>query len=796
MNSVGKSEIRKDAEPKVTGAALFTDDRKFSGILYGATIRSPKPHIKILGINDKEARKLNGVTGIYYAKDVPGDNIVPLVFMDYPFLADKEAKFQGQAIGLVAAEDIRTARKAARLVKVKYRELPAVFDPLESLKKKSPRIYGKDNLFKKFVIKKGDIKKASPDVEIEDTFTANYQVHAYLETQAAVAVPQDDGGMNVYGSMQCPFYVQDAVKKVLGIPYNKVRIVQQTTGGAFGGKEDVPSIVSGHAAILAHITKRPVKIIYTREEDFQSMSKRHPGWAKIKYGAKKNGKIVSCKVKYVLDGGAFTTLSPIVLWRGTVHAAGPYDIPNVLVETYAVATNKVPCGAYRGFGQPQISFANESLIDMLAGKLKMNPYRIRKINAVKKGSSTITGQKIKESIGLAKTMTLARELSGWDRKWNKPSSKKGVKRRGIGMASSIYGVGLGAGGAHLAKSGSFVQIEPDGSVLVAVGNTEMGQGAKTVLPQIAAEALGAPYGMVELMATDTSRVPDSGPTVASRTTVMSGTSILNACSKIRKGIDETVRRMLKVPVKVLKAKGKVISKDGFYHLAGKKVSYKDAIARAWADRVHLTAQGWFRVENTTYNEKDGQGDPYFVYTYSTMIAEVDVDTETGQVDVLNFVSAHDIGKAINPQQSEGQIQGGGLQGIGYALSENLVLKDGAMQNPSFTGYIIPTAMDAPCIKPVLVEEKYPKGPYGAKGLGEPPLIAAAPAVINAVYNATGIRVKSIPAVPEKIAGLCERADAALPSKHVYGRGQLSKRTVPNKSGSLRSPAGRKRRPSD
>ncbi|MFH1956946.1 MAG: xanthine dehydrogenase family protein molybdopterin-binding subunit [bacterium] len=746
MNSVGKSEIRKDAAPKVTGAALFTDDRKFPGMLYGATIRSPKPRIRILGIDDKEARKLKGVAGIYYAKDIPGCNIVPLVFMDYPFLADKEAEFQGQAIGLVAAGDILTARKAVRLVKVKYRELPAVFDPLESLKKKMPKIYGKDNVFKKFVIKKGNLKKAAPDVEIEDTFTTNYQVHAYLETQAAVAVPQDDGGMNVYGSMQCPFYVQDAVKKVLGIPYNKVRIIQQTTGGAFGGKEDVPSIVCGHAALLAHLTEKPVKIIYTREEDFQSMSKRHPGWAKIKYGAKKNGKIVSCKVKYVLDGGAFATLSPIVLWRGTVHAAGPYDIPNVLVETYAVATNKVPCGAYRGFGQPQIAFANESLIDMLAEKLKLNPYKIRELNAVKKGSSTITGQKIKESIGLAKTMERAKKLSGWERKWEEPSLKKGVKRRGIGMASSIYGVGLGAGGQHLAKSGSFVQVEPDGSVLIAVGNTEMGQGAKTVLPQIASEALGAPYEMVELMATDTSRVPDSGPTVASRTTVMSGTSILNACSEIRKGIDETVRRMLK-------AKGKVISRDGFYHLGGKKVLYKDAIARAWADRVHLTAQGWFRVEGTTFRDKDGQGDPYFVYTYSTMIAEVEVDTETGQVDVLNFVSAHDIGKAINPQQSEGQIQGGGLQGIGYALSENLVLKEGAMLNPSFTGYIIPTAMDAPDIKPIIVEEKYPKGPYGAKGLGEPPLIAVAPAVINAVYNATGIRIKNLPAVPERIAGL-------------------------------------------
>ncbi|MDO9513051.1 MAG: xanthine dehydrogenase family protein molybdopterin-binding subunit [Elusimicrobiota bacterium] len=743
LNSVGKSEIRKDAFSKVTGQSLFINDVKFPCMLYAATVRAPKPHIRILSIDDSAAKKLPGVKGIYYAKDVPGDNRVPLVFQDYPFLAGNIAKFQGQAVALVAAEDPATARRAASMVKIKYKELPAVFDALEAMKKKSPKIYGKDNIFKKFTVKKGDIKKARAEIEVEDTFTVNYQVHAYLETQGAIAVPRDDGGMVVYGSMQCPFYVQDAVAKVLGQPYNKVTIIQQTTGGAFGGKEDVPSIVCGHAAMLARLTGRPVKLIYSREEDFQSMSKRHPGWAWIKYGATKKGRIVSCKVMYVLDGGAFATLSPIVLWRGTVHASGPYEIDNVLIETYAAATNKVPCGAYRGFGQPQISFANESLIDMLAGKLNMDPSRLREINAIKKGGTTATNQKITESIGLLKTMTLAKKSVGWSKKWKKPSLKKGVKKYGIGMASSIYGVGLGAGGQHLAKSGSFVQIEPDGSALIAVGNTEMGQGARTVLSQIAAETLGAPYELVDMMPTDTSRVPDSGPTVASRTTVMSGTSVMNACKVIRARIDEIVRKELKV-------KGKVSSENGFYKIGNKKAPYAEIIARCWAERVHLSHAGWFRVEGTTFGEKDGQGDPYFVYTWSTMIAEVEVDTETGLVEVLNFVSAHDIGKAVNPREAEGQIQGGSLQGIGYALSENLVIDKGRMLNPNFTGYIIPTIEDSPDIKPIIVEERYPKGPYGAKGLGEPPLICAAPAIANAVYNATGKRIKDLPLIPERV----------------------------------------------
>ncbi|MCD6422787.1 MAG: xanthine dehydrogenase family protein, partial [Elusimicrobia bacterium] len=722
---------------------LFTDDLKFDNMLYGATIRSPKPHIKILKIDDTQAKKLSGVCGIFYAEDIKGSNRVPLVFRDYPFLAEDECLFTGQPIGLVLAETPEIARKAVKLVKIKYRELPAVFDPLESMKKKKPLIYGNDNIFRKFIIKKGNIKKAKPDVEVEGIFTTNYQVHSYLEPHSVVAVPGEDFAVTVYGSMQCPFYVQDAVCAITGLPYNKVRIIQQTTGGAFGGKEDVPSIISSHAALLTLLTNRPVKITYTREEDFQAMSKRHPGWVKIKYGAKKNGRIVSCKVKYILDGGAFATLSPIVLWRGTVHAAGPYDIPNVLIESFAVATNKVPCGAFRGFGQPQVSFANESLIDMLAEKLNISPLKLRKINALKKGSATATGHKITESIGLNKTIALSEKISKFNRKWEPPSKKKGDVRYGIGMASAFYGVGLGAGGLHLAKSGAFIQIEPDGSVLVAVGNTEMGQGARTVLSQIAAETLGAPYEKVDVISADTSRVPDSGPTVASRTTVMSGSSILNAAKQIRQRIDEVVR-------KKLKAKGRVEAKNGFYFIGNKKISYEDAIKECWKERVHLTAQGWHKITSTTFNEKTGQGSAYFVYTYSTMIAEIKVDMKTGEVTVLNFISAHDIGRAINPQQAEGQIQGGAVQGIGYALMENLVIDKGIMLNPNFTGYIIPTTKDTPSIIPVIVEEKYPKGPFGAKGLGEPPLICVAPAIVNAIYNATGIRVKDLPAIPERI----------------------------------------------
>jgi len=746
MEIVGSSKIRKDAFDKVTGKARFVDDYKRGDELYAVTFRSPRPHIKIISIDTEEAKKIEGVAGVFTYKDIPGVNKVPLVFDDYPFLAEDVCKFYGQPIALVVAVSKEIARKALKKIKLKYKELPAVFDPLEAMKKDAPKIYGKDNVFRAYKIRKGDINRGfkEADVVIERTYRTNYQVHSYLETQGMLAEPSIDGSITVYGTMQCPFYVLDAVSNILGIPQSKIRVVQTTTGGAFGGKEDVPSIVAGHAALCSFLTNRPVKLIYTREEDFDSMSKRHPGWINIKIGAKRNGKITAIKVKYVLDGGAFATLSPIVLWRGTVHSTGPYDIENVWVDSFAVATNKVPCGAFRGFGQPQANFANESIIDELAHELKMNPLELRKKNFLDIGKKTATGHLIKESCGLKKVVDKITKISNFNKKWKDPQNKKGRIRRGIGIATSFYGVGLGAEGKFLEKAGAHVQIFKDGSVLVAVGNTEMGQGAFTVLTQIASEILGAPYEVVNIIEPDTTRIPDSGPTVASRTTVMSGNAIINACKILRRRIDDVVRDIFNV-------RGKVISKNGYYYAGGKRISYFDAVKECYNRRVKMAEQGFYRVEGTTFDRKTGIGDAYFTYTYSCMVAEVEVDIELGTVKILRFYSGHDIGKAVNPKLAEGQIEGGAVQGIGYALYENLVLEEGRIITNNFTGYIIPTIKDIPDdIRVVIVEEKYPNGPYGAKGLGEPPLIAAAPAIANAIFNATGKRIRSLPILPEKI----------------------------------------------
>lgn len=750
MAVVGQSVKRNDARAKVTGEALYIDDYGYEGMLHCVTLRSPRPHIKIKKINIAKAKKIPGFVRLITANDIPGKNLWPLVIHDYPFLADGIARFHGEAIGLVLAETPDSARKAVSLIEIDYEELPFVTDPLDAMKPNAVKIYEGEfgrNIFSQYRVRKGDTEKGfgESDVVVEETFTTGFQVQAYLETQGMIGFPESNGGIVVYGSMQCPYYVHDSVVAATALPYNKVRIVQRCTGGGFGGKEDVPALVGAHAAIAAFVTKRPVKIIYTRSEDFISMSKRHPSWIHIKYGAKRDGTILACEVKFVLDSGAYSTLSPIVLWRGTVHAAGPYKIPNVKIDSYAVATNKVPSAAFRGFGQPQVCFANESLIDELAEKLEMDPIELRLINALRIGDSTATGQIIKESCGLVETIEKVRDASDWKEKSNRSTHNSQLTTRsyGIGISANYYGVALGARGRYLDRAASHVQVQPDGTVIVAVGNTEIGQGMRTVLAQICADSLNAPYEMVQVLETDTTRVPDSGPTVASRTTLMSGNAVLNACEPIREKINQVAAKMVGILVEQLHAG------NGEFFSNSKKISYMDVVKECHKQKLQMTEQGWYASPPTSFND-DGQGDAYVTYAYSANVAEVEVDKETGEVKVLKITSAHDIGKVINPQTAEGQIEGGIAQGLGYALIEELVEKDGILKNPNFTDYILPSSHDAPEYQTILLEHPYPAGPFGAKGLAESPLIGPSPAICNAIKNAVGLRLTHIPAMPEKI----------------------------------------------
>ena len=757
MPVVGKSLPRKDALDKLKGLAKYIDDYNFSDILHITTVRSPIAYGRLKGIDKSAAEKMPGVAGIITASQVPGKNAVPLVFEDEPFLAHDMVRFHGEPVALVVAETYEQAQAAAAMVKLDIEPLKPILGIREAIADSAPKIYGNDNVFSRYNVEKGNAEEAMKSAKhvFEQEYETPYQEHAYLETNGVIAVPGIEGTMTVYGTMQCPFYVHDAVAQAIGRERNQVRILQTTTGGGFGGKEDFPSVVAGQAAIVAQIFNRPAKLIYKREEDIIASSKRHPGLIKMKIGTDDKGKITAALIDYYVDGGAYSTLTPIVLWRGTVHALGPYDCDDIHIRSWGVATNKVPCGAYRGFGSPQVIFAGESMIDEIAIALNIDPVEIRRINGYKIGSSTATNQIIDQSCGLMETIDKAVEKAGWRDKWQKPEHRSGTVRKGVGVSTVYYGVGLGAGGKHLDRAGTSMTIMKDGSVHCAIGNVEMGQGARTVLAQIAADALGAPYELVNVVETDTNLVPDSGPTVASRTTFMSGNSLMLAAEQLRP-------RLLQVAADMLGATGSdaVELVDGKAFLKadpnGRQIEFRELAAKLYAYRLMPSAFGWFIAPDSSYDKDTGQGNAYFVYSYCTNVAEVEVDMETGEFKVTRITSAHDMGKAINPQQVEGQIEGGTLQGMGYATMEEIRHDaDGRMLNNAFATYILPTTEDTPELVPIIVEHAYDRGPYGAKGFGEVPLMGIAPAIANAVYNATGVRIRKLPIKPEKILGLDE-----------------------------------------
>jgi CO/xanthine dehydrogenase Mo-binding subunit len=715
---VGQRIRRPDALDKVKGSALYVEDVAVGGALLAGVLRSPHAHARIARLDVFAARNLPGVHAVLTAADIPGRNLIPMIQNDWPILAEGVVRHVGEAVALVAAEDREALAAALAAIVVEYEKLPARLDMEEAL--------AAGEILAQWKVRRGEAEVAlgrADVVVVEGTYHTPYQEHAYIEPNGMVAWPEGPGVV-VHGSMQCPFYVQKAVASALGCDLSHARIVQAVTGGGFGGKEDAPSAPGAQAALLARATGRPVRLIFTREEDMAVMSKRHPGRIRMRTGATRDGRLVACEVDYLLDGGAYATLSPVVLFRGTVHACGPYRVPNVKVDARAVRTNTVPSGAFRGFGEPQVVFACESQMDRLAERLEMDPLALRRINALRAGDETITGHKLTTSVGFAEVLDKVAEASEWEKKRESFRRHSGLVRRGIGLAACYYGVGLGAMGKHLNPAGASVVVAADGSVAVAVGTTEIGQGMITVLSQITAEALGCPVEMVKVMDPDTSRVPDSGPTVASRTTVMSGNAIRDAAAKIRAAMEP------------------IIADSG--------LSWRDAVLLCVTKQVGLAAHGWAVPPTTTFDLETGQGEAYICYSWSANVAEVEVDMETGETRVVKVWSGHDAGRVVNPTTGEGQVEGGVLQGLGYALVEEHALREGRILNDQFSTYIIPTTLDTPEIKAILVEHEFPWGPYGAKGLGETPIIAVAPAVTAAIHHAAGVRLFRIPATPERV----------------------------------------------
>jgi len=749
---VGKPMSRDDAWAKVRGDLKYADDFSLPGMLYAKVLRSKYPAAKIISIDISKAGQLEGVQTVLTAKDVPHNETVTRFGQSsevgkgfeglYRVLADKKVRFMGEAVALVAADTEEIAEEALDLIEVKYEPLPGVFDPVEAMKPGAYLVGENDsNIIGQFGCSQGDIKKgfAEADIIIEDTYKVPFVDHAYLETEGGIAWVDDYGVINIRVGSQVIEHFRD-VADVLGLPHNKVRYIGTMMGGGFGGKEDIT--VETYLALLTWKTKKPVRLFYTREESILCHSKRHPFVMKYKLGAKKDGKLVALDAELISDAGAYPYLSPWVNLYATVNAAGPYCIPNVQVRTYCVLTNNTFTSANRGFGAPQPNVVYESLMDELAHKLNIDPLEIRRRNCLTTGKSlSTTGQVFKTYVALPEVAEKAWGALGEPAKCPDKNKKIG---RGLAIGLMSYGRMTFLHDS----SRCYVGLESDGSVLIRSGIPDLGGGQVSLLCQIAAEELGVPMSKIKIYYSDTALTPLAGTTTATRQTYMSGNATLKAAREIRKRIINKAAELLNVnPDKLDITEEKVIVK----YNQSQYLPLVEVIKACNSAGIELFCEAQFNAPSTIVPDLSNiRGMTFPDFTFGAQAVEVAVDTETGQVEILKLTTCYDVGKAINPLSVEGQMEGGSIYGMGYALMEEVIMEKGITMTPSFTEYIIPTAADVPDVKAILVESGGGLGPYGAKGIGEPACSIIAPAILNAIYDAIGVRIKSLPATPEKI----------------------------------------------
>jgi CO/xanthine dehydrogenase Mo-binding subunit len=707
--AVGHNVPRAEGVDKVTGRARYIDDLTFPGMLHGRTVRSTIPRGKIRSVTLDPSFDWSGFTVVDH-RDIPADgrNLVAMIMEDQPFLAVDRINHQAEPILLLAHEDPARLDAAASKVLIEYEVETPVLELADS-----------STVLKEIAIRKGDLAAgfAAAEVIVEGTYSTGHQEQLYIETNGVIA-QFEEGAVTVHGSMQCPYYVSRALRVLFGLPIEKVRVVQTTTGGGFGGKEEYPSLVAGHAALLARKAGRPVKMIYDRVEDLIATTKRHPSLIRHRTGLLRDGTITAMEIDLRLDGGAYVTLSPVVLSRASIHATGPYRAPHVEIRSRAMMTHTPPNGAFRGFGAPQSQFAVEVHMDRIAQKLGIDPIALRRKNLLRTGDLTATGQELKDSVAAGEVLdrALARHAKG------RKKIRSDGKLRATGLAMFFHGSGFTGGGEVKLASRAGVELTRDG-VRLLVGSTEIGQGTRTMHAQIVADTLQIPYDWIETADPDTARVPDSGPTVASRTCMVVGRILQRAALSLRNEIGT-----YSSPAEFRK-KARA--------LLGKSPSLR---FEAQYDRP-----GDIRWSDETY-----QGDAYGAYAWGCNIADVEIDPLTYEARCTRFTAVIDIGKAIHPILAEGQIEGGTLQGIGWALYENVVMRDGKMANSTLTNYIIPTTLDTPKIDVEIVENPYAHGPFGAKGVGECPIDGPAAAIVNAISTATGKAIDALPATPEKI----------------------------------------------
>jgi CO/xanthine dehydrogenase Mo-binding subunit len=720
LKTVGHNPARTEGWDKLTGRARYIDDYVVPGMIWGATVRSTVPHARIVEVTRDPEFDWSGFTVVTH-RDIPssGKNVVAMITDDQPFLAVERTLHQAEPLMLLAHADRARLEEGLRHVQVDYAPEPAVLE-----------LDRATTVLKQITIEKGDVARGLAEAElvVEGTYRTGAQEQLYIEPNGVIALPEADGGITVMGSLQCPYYVLRALEGLFGLPREKVRVIQTTTGGGFGGKEEYPSLIAGHAALLARKAGVPVKMIYGRHEDMVATTKRHPSRVRHRTGVLRDGTLVAAEIEVVLDGGAYVTLSPVVLSRACIHAAGPYRIPHVRIDGRVMQTHTPPNGAFRGFGAPQSQFASEAHMDRIAEALGMDPVALRRKNLLRVGDETATGQVLKASVSAEEALdrALARHEKFVKRKKSRANGDS--VKRGRGVALFFHGSGFTGGGEAKLASKAGLALRKEG-VEILVASTEIGQGTRTMLAQIVAETLGLPYERVITGDPDTARVPDSGPTVASRTCMIVGGILQRAAAQLKERLGgwESVAEFDKKARRFLKEHGALTIIEEYEH--PKTI--------VWSDETY-------------------RGDAYQAYAWGANVAEVEVDPVTYQARCTHLTAAIDVGKAIHPILVEGQIEGGSLQAVGWALYEDVVMRDGKMANASLTNYIIPTTLDTPHIAVEVLENPHEGGPFGAKGVGECPVDGPAAAIVNGLRQALGVRVDEIPATPERIMRVLSR----------------------------------------
>ena len=740
FRTIGQSIPKIGVKERLRGEPIFSGDIDFEDALVLKALRSTKAHARIVDIYYERALKIKGVVRIFTARDIPGKNLIGIINKDQPLLATDKVRSVGEPIALVAAESESIAQRALDSIEVTYEDLPAVFTPAEALKPEAPKIHNKGNLLFTRKVKKGDVDEAFKRcaVAVEKTYHTARIEHNYLETDAGTGYVDEDGTLVIFASTQNPHYDHKEVTGLLGLEDDRVRIVQAATGGGFGSKLDLN--VQGFIGLAMLHLQRPVKMVYSREESFLATAKRHPIEMILKTAVDDDGKIIALQARITADTGAYGSYGIAVASRVAMHATGPYEVENVDIESRCVYTNTPFCGAMRGFGTPQIAVAHESQMDLLAQKLQMDPLEIRLKNILQCGSKTATGQTLSAGVGIGDTLEALKPHYEWAKDHWLGAAIKPWQKRGIGLGSMWYGIGnTGVQNPSTAK----IKIDLGGRITLYTGCADIGQGSTTVLAQIAAEILGIQPEEIRLFVADTRCTTNAGATSASRQTYISGNAVKEAAEKLGDVLCTAAVNKLKAP------KSKLVLEGGFVREAGNpdnRVAFSWLAQRANQKGIPLKWQGYFDPETVPPDSETGQGVPYATYAFASQLALLTVDFLTGEVSVDKIFAAHDVGKAIHPENVKGQICGGIAMGLGFALMEEFT----PGQTLSMKDYFIPTLADVPEIVPIIVETAEPTGPFGAKGVGEPALIPTAPAILNALANALGRRIYKLPANLERV----------------------------------------------